>query len=92
MKGYGIKELKLEGIRGELEWERLPHNGVVEIRKVGNQFCWKVFINKRVRLNDYIIKGISKSSELAKEEAEKGWRDYIKECQDHLRKSMEAAL
>ncbi|MBI9095563.1 MAG: hypothetical protein JEY71_11835 [Sphaerochaeta sp.] len=92
MNGYRIKELKFEGLQRDIQRERLPHNGVVEIRKKGNQFCWKVFINKSDRLNDYILKGISKSSELAKEEAEKGWQDYIKECQDHLRKSMEAAL
>ena len=80
MKVYRIKALVFHGISGQLEWATLPHDGVVEIRKNGNQLCWKIFIGIGERINECILKGMANSSEQAKEEAEKAWQDYLREC------------
>ena len=44
MKGYRIKALDFKGIRAQIEWAVLPHGGVVDVRKEGEQFRWKIFI------------------------------------------------
>jgi hypothetical protein len=79
MKGYKIKAIKFEGIRGQIEWAVLPHGGVVDVRKETNYFCWKIFVSIGERINECILKGIAQNSEQAKEQAEKAWQLYVTE-------------